>query len=162
EGDLSQKERELLVKAKAQEASEHLGITESQFNQAAQMVLENPVLMESIEDEQEFFDTVQEMVVKANNQKTVENIISRIDPAEAHNQTLVFEIADWMEDNPDFTEADIHEIVSSILSPKIKQKAEMRLSDKQRSSLPLEHLRTQGASEYQLLVEQLKERRQKA
>lgn len=162
EGDLSQKERELLVKAKAQEASEHLGITESQFNQAAQMVLENPVLMESIEDEQEFFDTVQEMVVKANNQKTVESIISRIDPAEAHNQTLVFEIADWMEDNPDFTEADIHEIVSSILSPKIKQKAEMRLSDKQRSSLPLEHLRTQGASEYQLLVEQLKERRQKA
>lgn len=160
EGDLSQKEIESLVRQQAQESRDALGITESQFNQAAQMVLGNETLMETIEDEKEFFSTVEEMVVKARSQKRVEAAISRVDPSESTNTDLIIELADIIEDLlPDGTEADLQEIVAEVLKPKSRGRAEARLSEKQRSSMPVEHLRTQGASEYQLLVEQLKEKR---
>lgn len=160
EGDLSQKQIEDLVRHQAQETRETLGITESQFNQAAQMVLENPVLMESIEDEREFFSTVEEMVVKAKHQKRVESAISRVDPSEATNSDLIIELADIVEELlPDGTDADIQDIVAELLKPKVKGRVEARLSDKQRSSMPMEHMRSQGASDYLLLVEQLKEKR---
>lgn len=160
EGDLSQREVEELVRQKAQDSRDALGITESQFNQAAQMVLGNSTLMEAIEDEQEFFSTVEEMVVKARHQKAVEYAISRVDPSESTNSELIIELAEIVEELlPDGTEADLQEIVAELLKPKSRGRAEARLSEKQRSSMPIEHLRTQGASEYQLLVEQLKEKR---
>lgn len=161
EGDLSQKERELNVRQKAQEAQSNLGITESQFNQAAQMVLSNQVLMETIESEEDFFGTVEEMVTKAKHQKLVEKAINRVDPAEALNSDFIIELADIVEELlPDGTEADIQDIVAELVHPRSRNKAELRLSEKQRNSMPFEHMRSQGASEYQLLVEQLKEKRE--
>ena len=160
EGDLSQKELEGLVRQSAQDSREKLGISESQFNQAAQMVLDNEVLMEAIETDEDFFGTVEEMVTKANQQKRVETVISRIAPAEATNTDLIIEMAEIVEELlPDGTDADLQEILAEILKPKLKNKVEARLSEKQRNSMPLEHMRTQGASDYQLLVEQLKEKR---
>lgn len=160
EGDLSQKELEGLVRQSAQDSRERLGISESQFNQAAQMVLNNEVLMEAVETDEDFFGTVEEMVTKANQQKRVETVISRIAPAEVTNTDLIIEMAEIVEELlPDGTDADLQEILSEILKPKLKNKVEARLSEKQRNSMPLEHMRTQGASDYQLLVEQLKEKR---
>lgn len=160
EGDLSQKQREDLVRQKAQESIQNLGITESQFNQAAQLVLGNSVLMEGIDDESDFFSTVEDMVVKANNQKVIASAINRVDPAEATNTDLIIELADIVEELlPDGTESDIQDIVAELLHPKVKTKVEQRLSNKQRTSMPMEHMRSQGASDYQLLIEQLKEKR---
>jgi hypothetical protein len=161
EGDLSQKQLEDLVRQQAQASSQALGITESQFNQAAQMVLNNPVLMETIETDQDFFGTVEEMVTKAKHQKRVESAISRVDPSEVTNSDLVIELADIVEELlPDGTDADIQDVVAEVLKPKVKSRVEARLSEKQRNSMPMEHMRAQGASDFQLLVEQLKERGQ--
>ena len=160
EGDLSQKELEGLVRQSAQASRETLGISESQFNQAARMVMENPVLMDTIETDEDFFGTVEEMVTKAKHQKRVESAISRIDPAEINNTDLVIELADIIEELlPDGTDEDVREVVAEVLKPKIKGRVEARLSDKQRSSMPIEHMKAQGASEFHLLVEQLKEKR---
>lgn len=160
EGDLSQKELEELVRQQSQVSRESLGITESQFNQAAQMVMDNPVLMESVENDQDFFSTVEEMVVKAQQQKRVELAISRVDPAEINNIDLVIELADIVEELlPDGTDQDLQDIVAEILKPKFKTRIESRLSEKQRNSMPIEQMKAQGASEFHLLVEQLKEKR---
>ncbi len=160
EGDLSQREVEDLVRHSAQASRERLGIGESQFNQAARMVMENSVLMESIETDEEFFGTVEEMVVKAQQQKRVEQAISKVDPSEINNSDLIIELAEIVEDLlPDGTDSDIQEIVAEVLKPKIKGKVEQRLSDRQRTSMPIEDLRSQGASDFHLLVEQLKEKR---
>lgn len=161
EGDLSQKRLEDLVRQKAQDSMDTLGITESQFNQAAQLVLGNSVLMEGIESEDDFFSTVEDMVSKANTQRAVQAAINRVDPAEGTNTDFIIELSEVVEELlPDGNESDIRDIVAELLKPKTKVKAEQRLSDKQRTSMPVEHLRTQGAGDYDLLVEQLKEKRQ--
>lgn len=160
EGDLSQRDVEELVRQSAQASREALGITESQFNQAARMVLENPVLMESVKTDEDFFGTVEEMVMKAHQQKRVEGAISRIDPSEVNNTDLIIELAEIVEDLlPDGTDSDIQDIVAQVLKPKMKGKIEQRLSEKQRNSMPIEDMRSQGASDFHLLVEQLKEKR---
>lgn len=160
EGDLSQKDLESLIRQQAQVTSERLQITESQFNQAAQMVLGNETLMESIGTDKDFFQTVEEIVVKAQSQKRVEAAIARVDPAESTNTNLIIELAEVVEELlPDGTEADLQEIVAELMKPKIKSRVESRLSSKQRTSMPVEHMRTQGASDFQLLVEQLKDKR---
>lgn len=160
EGELSQKQTEDLVRQKAQDSREALGISESQFDQASQMILSNEDLMESIENEDQFFQTVEEMVVKAQNQKRVENIISRVAPSESNNMDFIVELADVVEELlPDGSDADLQDIVAELIKTTPRGKVESRLSMKQRDSMPVEHMRTQGASDFQLLVEQLKEKR---
>ena len=160
EGDLSKKNQENLIGQYAQESQENLGITESQFNRAAEMVLENPVLMESVGSEEEFFETVEEMVIKAKQQKRVEGIISKVDPSEVTNSDLIIELSEMVDDLlPDGTDQDLYDILSEVLKTKSKVKIESRLSEKQRASMPVEQMKAQGASDFHLLVEELKQKR---
>ena len=162
EGDLSQERQKALVSQLRQETIGRLEIGESQFNEAAQRVLNNPELMVEIGTEKEFFETVEEMVTEAKAQVSVIKAINKVDPALASNEDLVFEISGWIRDNPDFTEADIQDIVNGVFSDHRKHKTEQRLSNRQRAnSVSIDHMRAQGASDYQLLVEQLKEKRDK-
>ncbi len=160
EGDLSQKEIEDIVRLKAQDSRASLGIEESHFNRAAQMVMENDVLMESVETEDDFFQTVEEVVIKSQNQKRIERLVGKVDPEEMNNKALIIEMSDIVERLlPDGTDKDLQDIIEEVLKPKTKLKAETRLSEKQRRSMPLEQMKAQGASDVHLLMEQLKEKR---
>lgn len=160
EGDLSEEKQKSLISQMRQESISRLQIEESQFNDAAHRVLDNPDLMESIDNENEFFQTVEEMVTEARAQASVIKAINKVDPALATNEEMIFEISGLIRNNPDFTQADVQDIVNEVLSDHKKQGAEQRLSNRQRANnVNLNHMKTQDVSEYGLLVEQLKERR---
>jgi hypothetical protein len=162
EGELSQEKQAALISQMRQESIARLDIEESQFNEAAQRILNNEELMSQIESEDQFFQTVEEMVTEAKAQVMAVKAINRIDPALGTNQSLIFELADWIQDNPDFTESDIQEIVAGVFDGDVRQSAEQRLSNRQRAnSISVEQMRAQGATDYALLAEQLKERREK-
>ncbi len=162
EGELSQEKQTALISQMRQESIARLEIEEPQFNEAAQRILNNEELMSQIDTEQQFFQTVEDMVTEAKAQVTAVKAITRIDPALSTNQALIFELADWIQDNPDFTETDIQEIVAGVFEGDVRQSAEQRLSNRQRANtLSVDQMRAQGSSDYLILAEQLKERREK-
>jgi hypothetical protein len=86
-------------------------------------------------------------------------LIGEFDPDYSSDNELIFAIRDQVVQNPDFDADDVRDLIEGVLGPARKQKASKVLSDKQRTQGDVESQRRQGASDYELLKEQLEERR---
>lgn len=168
EKDLSVNERKTNAVLRKQEIlSEYPQIGDQQFADMVEAVLSTDELLEGVENEKDVLDVVEELIQETLTQRDLISVIDEVNPAFSRDNELIFALSDQIRQNPDLTEQDVREIVSEILpSEKKKQpvrdtereKASKTLSQKQREGLSVEHLKAQGATDFDLLKAQILEK----
>ena len=172
EQDLSRKERtEAVVLRKQQLLADYSEIGDQQFGQMVDAVLSNEELLEGLEDEHDVMDKVEELIQETLTQRDIMSVIQDINPAHLKDTTLIFTLSDQIKQNPDLDEEDVRDIVRELIGSSQKdallnkqrsdRQSDIRtLSNKARQGTPDSSLRTQNASPYELLTQQLLERKQ--
>lgn len=171
EEDLSRKERtEAVVLRKQQLLAEYPGIGDQQFGQMVDAVLSNEELLDGAENESDVMNKVEELIQETLTQRDIMSVIQDINPAHLNNNQLIFSLSDQLRQNPDFDEEDVRDIVQQIIGEDrpVQRRAPIQsdrqrdiqtLSRKARQGTSSASLRTQGASAYDLLTQQLLERK---
>lgn len=173
--DLSHKERvEAVVLRKQQMLSDYPEIGDQQFGQMVDAVLSSEDLLDELENEDDVMDKVEELIQETLTQRDIMSVIREINPDHVNDNNLIFSLSDQLRQNPDLDEEDVRDIVRELVgkrtvlqreSLKNKQESERErdirtLSNKARQGVPDSSLRTQNASPYDLLAQQLMERKQ--
>lgn len=170
ESDLSQKERmESVVLRKQELLADYPEVGDSQFSEMVDAVLSNEELLEGLETESDVMDRVEELIQETLTQRDIMTVIREINPDHIKNNDLIFSLSDQLKQNPDFDEEDVRDIVRSLIgeverSPvrsvsSERQRDSETLSRKARQSTPVSQLRRQTADPYEILKEQLQERK---
>ncbi len=167
EQDLSQKDRESNVALRKQEILERYPeIGDQQFGQMVDAVWSNPALAEGIEDENDLLEKPEELIAETLTQKAIVTAFYEINPQFKPDNELIFSISDQLRLNPDLDEQDLMDIVKDVIgqpvapapTPKVRE-AQVKLSRKQLSQTTPANLKTQGASDLEILTSQLLEKR---
>ena len=167
--DLSQKERQQAVVLRKQEMLvEYPEIGDSEFGQMVDAVLSNEELLEGLNDEHDVMNQVEELIKETLTQRDILSVIKEINPAHINDNQLIFSLSDQLRQNPDLDEEDVRDIIRELIAPAEKVRAprsEERerdartLSNKQRQAAPVQRLREQSAEPFDLLKQQLMERK---
>jgi hypothetical protein len=171
EQDLSQRDREKAVVLRKQEIlAEHPEIGDQQFGQMVDAVLNNEELLGDAEDENDVMEKVEELIEETLTQKDIMSVIQDINPAHLDNTDLIFALSDQLRRNPDLDEEDVRDIVRELIQPapvapaiisEEERKRDIRtLSNKARQADPVSRQRAQSSDPYDLLKQQLLERKQ--
>ena len=169
EQDLSQRERqEAVVQRKHELLSTYPEIGDSQFSHMVDAVLQNEQLLEGLEDEDDVMDKVEELIQETLTQRDIMSVIEDINPAYLNDTNLIFSLSDQLRQNPDLDEDDVRDIVRDIIAPvqrfepprSDRQRDVQTLSNKARQGTPMGSLKSQSATPYELLTQQLLERKQ--
>lgn len=172
EQDLSRKERtEAVVLRKQDLLTTYPEIGDQQFSQMVDAVLSNEELLDGLESEGDVMDKVEELIQETLTQRDIMSVIQEINPAYLNDNGLIFSLSDQLRQNPDLDEEDVRDIVGQIIGP--SQRAQPRqpiqsdrqrdiqtLSRKARQATPVREMRNQNATPYELLSQQLLERKQ--
>jgi hypothetical protein len=168
ETDLSRNEREKLVVLRKQEIlSNYPEIGDSQFRQMVDWVLSEEKFMESIEDENGVMDKVEELIQETLTQRDILQVIREINPSHINDNALIFSLSEQLKQNPDLDEEDVRDIIGELIAPAPKrdnnsserERASRVLSQKVRQATPVKHIKSQNLTPYELLQQQLMERR---
>ena len=170
EENLLRKERtEAVVLRKQEMLSTYPEIGDSEFGEIVDTVLNNDELMEGLETEDDVLNRTEDLIQEILTQRDLITVIREVDPAYTHDNQLIYALSDQLRANPDLDEEDVRDIVRAILAPQEKRKVPQisersrdikTLSNKQRQSMPVESMRQQNLTPYQLLQEQLIEKRE--
>jgi len=169
EQDLSHKERTQAVVLRKQEMlADYPEIGDQQFGQMVDAILSNEDILESLKDENDVMDKVEELIVETLTQKDIMSVIQEINPSYLKDTNLIFSLSDQIRQNPDLDEEDIRDIIAQVITP-VQRKVPVptarerdikTLSNKARQGTPIETLRTQNADPFDLLKQQLLERKE--
>lgn len=171
EQNLSQKERQAAVVLRKQELlTDYPEIGDSEFGQMVDAVLENEEISEDLEDEHDVMDAVESLIQETLTQRDIMTVIKEINPAHLSDNELIFQLSDQLRQNPDLDEEDVRDILRELIEPQEKVRREpskntererdiRTLSNKARQSSSAGQLRTQNASSFDLLKQQLIERK---
>jgi hypothetical protein len=164
EQDLSYKDRQQNVVLRKQELqADYPEIGDSQFTSMVDAVLSNEDLLEGLRDENDVMDRVEDLIQETLTQRDIMTLIKEINPAHMKDNDLIFSISDQLRQNPDFNEEDVRDILTQLISKPSNSQRERdirTLSQKARQGTPASSLRTQNGTPYDLLKEQLLERKQ--
>ena len=171
EQDLSRKERtEAVVLRKQEMLADYPEIGDSQFGQMVDAVLSNEELIEDCKDEHDVMNKVEELIQETLTQKDILTVIQEINPAHLQDNQLIFTLSDQIRQNPDLDEEDIRDIIRDLIGKeKVQRQAPVQtererdfrtLSQKARQATPESSYRTQNADPFDLLKQQLLERKQ--
>jgi len=159
--DLSLKDREAAVVRKKQEILERFPeIGDQKFGQMVDAVMNDEALVAECENEQDVIAMTEKLIEESLLQADIADLIDEFDSSRSSDNDLIFAIRDQVVQNPDFDEDDVREIIEQVLGPAKKERVARTLSQKQRASSPVEYQRRQDSTDYDLLKEQLEERRQ--
>lgn len=171
EQDLSHRERtEAVVLRKQEMLADYPEIGDSEFGQMVDAVLSSEELSEGLESEHDVMNRVEELIQETLTQKDIISVIRDINPAHVRDNALIFSLSDQLRQNPDLDEEDVRDIVRQIIGREEtvqrrapvsdRQRDFQTLSNKARQATPMSSLRTQNADPYDLLKQQLLERKQ--
>ncbi len=170
EQDLSLKEREALAIRRKQEIlSDYPEIGDSQFSQMVETVLNDEDLLDGMENENDVLNKVEELIQETLTQRDIIKVIDEINPAYRNDTNLIFSLSDQLRQNPDLDEEDIRDIIRDVIKPEERrsapqsserQMASRTLSSKQRQSAPMEHIRAQGGTDFDVLKMKLLEEKE--
>jgi hypothetical protein len=169
EQDLSHKDRTQAVVLRKQEMlSDYPEIGDQQFGQMVDAILSNEEIAEGLNDENDVMDKVEELILETLTQKDIMSVIQDINPSYLKDENLIFSLSDQIRQNPDLDEEDIREIIGAVIAPvqrrnpvqTSRERDIKTLSNKARQATPTASLKTQNADPYDLLKEQLLERKQ--
>lgn len=178
EQDLSLKEREALAVRRKQEIlGVYPEIGDQQFGQMVDAILSNDELLEGVETENDVLDKVEDLIVETLTQRDIMKVINDINPQYLKDDNLIFNLSDQIRQNPDLDEEDIRDIIREIISPSQKRsydssdvrsnRQDQRLNDaqvlsrKQIQGTPVQHLKNQGGTDFDVLRIQLLEQKEK-
>lgn len=169
EQDLSHKERTQAVILRKQEMlADYPEIGDQQFGQMVDAILESDELSEGLESEKDVMDKVEELIQETLTQKDIITVIREINPEYLNDNNLIFSLSDQLKANPDLDEEDVRDIIRAIIAPEKrqsmtaeKQKDVKTLSRKARQGSTVSNIRNQNASPYELLKQQLMEKKRK-
>jgi len=111
---------------------------------------------------------VEELIQETLTQRDILSVIQEINPSHLNNDELVFSLSDQIRQNPDLDEEDVRDIVRELIgeervAPRATTNQRSRdvqtLSNKARQSAPMSSLRTQNAEPFDLLKQQLLDRK---
>jgi hypothetical protein len=132
-------------------------------------VLANDELLEGVENENDFMDKVEDLVVETLTQRDLIQLIEEINPDEVNNNELIFSLSDQLRLHPDFDEDDVRDIVSELVTPVERSPKRSRtterdrdistLSRKARQASPISSMQMRNASPYDLLKQQILEKK---
>ncbi len=171
EQDLSRKERtEAVVLRKQEMLADYPEIGDSQFTRMVDAVLNSQELIEGLETEHDVMDKVEELIQETLTQRDIISVIKDINPAYASDNELIFSLSDQIRQNPDLDEEDVRDIIGAIIAPaergitrnagqSARQRDIQTLSNKARQATPVTSLKAQNATPYDLLTQQLLERK---
>ena len=169
EEDLSRKERtEAVVLRKQEMLSNYPEIGDSEFGQMVDAVLGNEELLEDLNDEHDVMNKVEELIQETLTQRDIMSVIQEYNPAYLNDNTLIFSLSDQLRQNPDLDEEDVRDIIRELVAPAQKARAPQMsdrerdiraLSTKQRQAMPVPRIREQSAEPFDLLKQQLLEKR---
>jgi len=170
EENLSHKERtEAVVLRKQEMLADYPEIGDSEFGQMVDAVLSNEELLDGLENEHDVMEKVEELIQETLTQRDIMSVIEEINPAHLNDNRLIFSLSDQLRQNPDLDEEDVRDIIRELIAPAQRQRAPQHvdertrdirtLSQKQRQAMPVQAMREQGASTYQILEQQLLEKR---
>ena len=172
EQDLSRKERtEAVVLRKQEMLADYPEIGDSQFGQMVDAVLSNEELLDGLESEHDVMNKVEELIQETLTQRDIMTVISEINPSYLKDNGLIFSLSDQLRQNPDLDEEDVRDIVRQIIGTeeRVQRRAPVQsdrqrdmqtLSNKARQGNSVSNMRNQSASPYELLTQQLLERKQ--
>ncbi len=172
EQDLSRKERtETVVLRKQELLADYPEIGDQQFGQMVDAVLQNEELLEGLENEHDVMNKVEELIQETLTQRDIMSVIQDINPAHLNDNALIFSLSDQLRQNPDLDEEDVRDIVSQLIGREERvqrrtpvqsdrQRDIQTLSSKARQGSSVHNLRNQSATPYELLTQQLLERKQ--
>jgi len=172
EQDLSRKERtEAVVLRKQEMLADYPEIGDSQFSQMVDAVLSSEELLEGVEDEDGVMNKVEELIQETLTQKDIMSVIQEINPAHIQDNQLIFSISDQLRQNPDLDEEDVRDIIRELIAPaprvqsrntvqSDRQRDIQTLSSKARQGTSTINLRTQSVDPFNLLKQQLMERKE--
>lgn len=175
EQDLSQKERiEAVVLRKQEMLADYPEIGDSEFSEMVDAVLTNEAISEGLESEADVMDRVEELIQETLTQRDIMSVIREINPAYLNDNTLIFSLSDQLKQNPDLDEEDVRDIIRSIIGEPVALQREAlknkqdfdrsrdvrTLSNKARQGNAVREIRTQNADPYDLLKQQLLERKE--
>jgi hypothetical protein len=113
-------------------------------------------------------EKVEELIEETLTQRDIVTVIREINPDYANDNELIFSLSDQIRQNPDLDEEDVRDIVRSLIQPQReeaapqldeKQRDVRTLSEKARQSTSVQHMKEKGASTFDLLKQQLLERK---
>ena len=171
EQDLSHKERQQAVVLRKQEMLvDYPEIGDQQFGHMVDAILSNEEILEGLENESDVMDKVEELIQETLTQRDIMSVIQDINPSHLKNNELIFSLSDQLRQNPDLDEEDVRDIVTQLIgtpervqkrsNPPTERERDMRtLSNKARQGNSVNTLRKQNASPYELLSQQLLERK---
>jgi len=171
EENLSRKERtEAVVLRKQEMLASYPEIGDSEFGQMVDAVLSNEELLENLENESDVMEKVEELIQETLTQRDIMSLIQEINPDHLNDNQLIFSLSDQLRQNPDLDEEDVRDIIREIIGPAPVQRVQPQrtderrrdmqtLSNKQRQGMPVSRMKEQGANQYQLLEQQLLEKR---
>jgi hypothetical protein len=172
EQDLSRKERtEAVVLRKQEMLADYPEIGDSQFSQMVDAVLQSEEILEGLETEHDVMDKVEELIQETLTQRDIMTVIKEINPSYLNDNALIFSLSDQLKQNPDLDEEDVRDIIGQIISPaqKVQPRAPVQsdrqrdiqtLSRKARQGSSVREIHNQNAEPYDLLRQQLLERKQ--
>lgn len=171
EQDLSRKERtEAVVLRKQELLADYPEIGDSQFGQMVDAVLSNEELLEGLTDEHDVMNKVEELIQETLTQRDIMAVIREINPAHLQDSRLIFTLSDQLRQNPDLDEEDVRDIIRDLIGKEtVQRRAPVQtdrerdirtLSNKARQGTPESSYRTQNADPFDLLKQQLMERKQ--
>ena len=169
EQDLSHRERvESVVLRKQEILADYPGIGDSEFSDMVDAVLNSDELSDGLESEHDVMNRVEELIQETLTQRDILSVIQEINPSHIHNDELIFSLSDQIRQNPDLDEEDVRDIVRELIGeeratpiPTTNQRGRdvQTLSNKARQAAPMSSLRTQNAEPFDLLKQQLLERK---
>lgn len=169
EQDLSHKERvETVVLRKQEMLSQYPEIGDSQFGQMVDAVLGNEDLLDGLENEMDVLGKVEELIQETLTQRDIMSVIREVNPSFLKDNNLIFSLSDQIKQNPDLDEEDVRDIIRELIGQQERvqrnvsneRKQDIRtLSNKARQGTSVSNLRSQNASPYELLAQQLLERK---
>ena len=164
EQDLSYKERQqAVVLRKQQLQADYPEIGDSQFTSMVDAVLSNEELLEGLTDENDVMNRVEDLIEETLTQRDIMTLIREINPSHVKDNDLIFSLSDQIRQNPDFDENDVRDILNDLIgkpSSSQRDRDVRTLSQKARQGTPTSSLRTQNADPFDLLKQQLLERKQ--
>lgn len=161
EQDLSLKEREANAVLRKQEILRNFPeIGDQEFGQMVEAVLDNEDLADGLETEGQILDMVEDLIAETLTQRDIIRAISQVNPSYAKDDQLIFALSDQLRLNPDFDEDDIRDVIESVIRPSERTQAIKTLSEKNRASHSVDYVRRESGSDFDLLKEQLLERKE--
>jgi hypothetical protein len=166
EQDLSHKERVEAVVLRKQDLLEtYPEIGDRQFSSMVDAVLSSEELLEGLEDENDIMERVEDLIQETLTQRDIMSVIRDINPSHLNDENLIFMLSDQIKQNPDFDEKDVREILTDLIgkprsdSRDDRQRDIRTLSNKARQSAPIRNIQEENSEPFDLLRQQLLERK---